>query len=69
MLIGLDSVLSIKKKKKKNTNPKTWLLKGPKCLFIMISNTEQGTAESLLLFTLKTKFYKSNMLRLQSCGK
>ena len=46
------------KKKKKKTNPKTWLLKGPKCLFIMISNTEQGTAESLLLFTLKTKFYK-----------
>ena len=38
-------------KKKKKKNPKTWLLKGPKCLFIMISNTEQGTAESLLLFT------------------
>ena len=50
MLIGLDSVLSIQKKKKKK-NPKTLLLKGPKCLFIMISNTEQGTAESLLLFT------------------
>lgn len=66
MLIGLDSVLSIKKKKK-NTNPKTWLLKGPKCLFIMISNTEQGTAESLLLFTLKTKFYKfPKLLRKQS---
>lgn len=47
--------------------PKTWLLKGPKCLFIVISNTEQGTAESLLLFTQKTKFYKfPKLLRKQS---
>ena len=44
--INLFGLCTFNPKKKK----KTWLLKGPKCLFIII-NTEQGTAEGLLLFT------------------